>query len=108
MALLRLGRPIDIFQGLDAGVVDENMELALEGCESVDGPFDGGQVGEVEMEVCELSVGRWVCLFDVGDCSVGALFGPGGDVDFGVLGVQQAGSFFTYASVGARDDKHLH
>ena len=75
----------------DAGVVDEGVETGRGGEECGGGGGDGGEVGEVEVEVCEGAVGVWGAGLYGGDGGAGFGFGTGGDVDGGVVEVEDVG-----------------
>ena len=75
----------------DAGVVDEGVEAGIFSEESGCGGADGGEVGEVEMEVCEGAGGFGATGFERGDGGLGFGGGAGGDVDGGVVEVEDVG-----------------
>ena len=106
VALRGLGRRVSV-QHLNAGVVEEDVELALLRSESLDGCLDGGQVAEVQMLEDQRTLGLWPSLFDVGDSSIGLVLGTGSDVDLGVFGIKNLSYLLADTGVGTSDNVDL-
>jgi hypothetical protein len=88
-------------------IVPKNIQLRFLGKKFFCGFLDGGEIVEVEVEVDEGTGGGGREGLDGGDCGGGFLFVAGGDVDFGVVRVEDLGEFFAYAAGGAGDDEDL-
>ena len=87
--------------------MEEDVEAVLVFEELDGGGADGGQVGEVEEHGDEVAFAVGVVLLEGGDGGVEVGLGAGGEVDFGVLGVEHAGELVAYACGGAGDDVDL-
>ena len=88
-------------------VIPEDVQLCFLGEEIFGGFLDSSEIVEIEVEVDEGTGGGGRGCFDGGDCGGGFLFVAGGDVDFGVVRVEDLGEFFAYAAGGAGDDEDL-
>ena len=75
----------------NAGVVDEGVQSGVLREESGGRGGDGGEVGEVEVQEVEGSGGVGATGFDGGDGGLGFGLGTGGDVDGGVVEVEDVG-----------------
>ena len=107
-----IGRPLEVVALLPlgarwrhhyAGVVAEPVEAGFLGKEGLGGRFDGGEVGEVEVEVVEGTTRGRVEGFDGGDGVGGFGGGAAGKVDCGMAGVEEGDEVIAYAGVGAGD-----
>ena len=106
VALRCLGRPV-IAQRLNAGVIKEDVELALSRGESLDGCLDRGQVTKVQMLEDQRTLGLWPSLFNIRDSPIGLVLRTGSDVDLRVFREQNLSYFLTNARVGASDNIDL-
>nr|POE94673.1 hypothetical protein CFP56_16910 [Quercus suber] len=89
----------------DAGVVGEDIEALLPAEELVGGGADGGQVGEIELEVLEAAVGGGVEGAQGLDGGGALVRTAAGEVDGAVLGVEELGELEADAGVAAGDDE---
>lgn len=88
VALRRLGLALAVAEGLDRGVVEEDVQLGFFRCELLCGRLDLVEVGQVQAQEDQLARGVWPGPFEVGDGAVGLFLGAGCDVDLCVFGVQ--------------------